>query len=140
MTSTRPLEEEVGRRHPIDDRGCGPTAIGSDLMGIGPGVRGGGVFKELQVGWRGHGPTAQADRRARLRVEERLRHGARDVHRHGSAERIDQAHLILNWATMALRDGPASRQQKAGEYQQTLHFFPLIWLNRQAARARRRQS
>jgi hypothetical protein len=102
----------VGRRHPVNDRICGPAAIGTDPTRIGLGARRRSVFKKLQVSRGGQGGTAQPDRRTRLWVQEGLRHSARDVHRHALAEGIDQAYLILDWATMTLRDRPASRQQK----------------------------
>jgi len=108
-------------------------------MRISLGVRGGCVFKKLYVGWGGEGRTAEPDRGARLRVEERLRDGAGDVQRDALAERIDQAYLILDGASMALRGRPASRQQKPDDYQQTFHVPPL-YLARQATRGTRRQS
>jgi hypothetical protein len=55
-------------------------------------------------------------------MEKRLREGAGDVHRHALTERIDQADLILDRATMTLRDRPAGAEKEPHEQNQTLHI------------------
>lgn len=69
----------MGRRHPVDDGGCIPAPISSDLMRIRAGRPGGSVLKDLHVNSGGQGRTAQPDRGTRLGLEERLRDPARDV-------------------------------------------------------------
>ena len=54
-------------------------------------------------------------------MQKRLRDGTGDVHRHAFAERINQADLILDRATMTLRDRPAGCEEKAKEQKQALH-------------------
>jgi hypothetical protein len=86
-------------------------------MGI---VQGGlrrGVFKELHITWGGEGSTAHSDGGARIWMQEWLRDGAGYVDGHAFAERIDQADLILNRATVTLRNRTASRQEEADEEQ-----------------------